>query len=202
MATIMDNGKVSFDFVVAVSLNESSSKHEEEIVKWFLEQIKSIKHTDVYEECDIANNWNWNIIHSIKDDEYDNDPDVSDYEDGDKLNTIYILIHVSKQERLYEDKDMLIKTEFSEPSMRSSDISNVLSSTPDVVCKIGVSGVTRQYMNILWNNMISEDPGNVWPGHPGKGFMLHPAYKLFDHGWDAYREKSFGFCGWTESKKD
>lgn len=202
MSKVRSNNKVSFNFIVAISLNETSTTHHDSILQWFLEELKPIKHPDVWD----GYQFNWNIVSSIRDndyfDEYDSDCDSK----GTTQNTQYILIRTIGRNEYTHDEHMLINQEYSEPSMCASVISESINPDiiPGVVDRIGISGVSTEYMNSIWNDLISEEPNSF--DVPGDGFMVHPMWNLFHMGeagyeWSDIREMSYNFGrNWVKAK--
>ena len=197
MNQVKSNGKVSFDFLVAISLKENASDNHDDILKWFLSMIRPIKHPDVYK----YGQYNWSIVSSIKNDDYEDEYDDEDeVNTKEPINTMIILINTSScTGRTCTNDDMLVIQEYHEPSMSADVIANSLSELPEVVSKIGVSGVSTKYMNHEWNDLISEHPNEY--DVPGKGFMIHPMWNIWDgHNWNVVRERSFNFFDWEKPR--
>jgi hypothetical protein len=63
------------------------------------------------------------------------------------------------------------------------------------VKKVGISGVSSEYMSDMWRDIISKP--SQYMDEDGGGYMLHQMWKWFGYkvGWCTVREKSYHFSG-------
>jgi hypothetical protein len=148
--------------------------------------------------------YNWHVLANVVT-ETVNVGAAGDHEDVSNFPTLVFAIRVGEGRqspffRHARDTENLVVTN-EHPVIQHKQVSGDVLATvfrdvpsPPCVQAVGVSGVSDEFMEDLWAEIISEEP-QTFEG-AGKGFMKHPMWiRLPCKSWVAVRESSYNF-GW------
>ena len=198
---IVNSDKKSNELILIFELTEKAINVHDKLMQWLFRCLDTIS-----DKVCIDNQYQWNIISQIKDNDYhyEEDDELENEEDNKTLiNTIMVAIHITDDSYMsFNNNGLTIPYNYSSSmSLSPDEIMNCLTNEPGFIMKIGVSAVSSDVMMKWWAEMISTEPNCLEIG--GKGYMVHPMWmKLNDNdnssdwgSWIDIRERSFTF-GW------
>lgn len=178
----------SNEILILFELNETAKDVHDNLMKWLFRCLDTIS-----DKVSRNDQYEWNIISQISHNDHKEEED-----DTEELNRIMVAIHITDDDFLSYDEDLMTIRHTSSPSFSLSpqEIMNCLIQEPVFVKKIGVSAVSSDVMMMWWRDMISDVAS--------KGYMRHPMWRKYWEsdwesekwgGWNDIRETSFNF-GW------
>jgi len=200
---IRSNGRTSNNLQVLVRLGPSTRASDllVFVTQWILLCLEDAR----FDYTRVMDQYNWHVVANVVT-ETVNVGAAGDLKDvNDFFPTLVFAIRVgggreSPFFRHARDTENLVVTK-EHPVMQHEQVSGdvlatVLRDVPSPPCvqAVGVSGVSDEFMEDLWAEIISEEP-QTFEG-AGKGFMKHPMWiRLPCKSWVAVRESSHNF-GW------
>ena len=197
---IRTNGKTASNLRIIIRTQHLPSSCQDEAVRWVLRCLEDrrLEYT-----TDGGQQYPWHIVSNVV-----HEQEAPHYEeDGFPLDTpkypeLVVAIRVGQVRDALDhacDEDELVVLDENPPCPEMEVNADIFKDivkdvpSPPFITAVGISAVSDEFMMALWRDIISEEP-NTLDGK-GKGYMRHPMWMRFLHGWSTIRETSFNF-GW------
>lgn len=169
---IVNGDKKSNELILIFKLTEKATNVHDTLMKWLLKCLDTNS-----DKVRRYNQYEWNIISQIKDNNYQKDYDEELDEDSKKnTNTIMVAIHITNNSWLsFNNYGLAIPYNYSPPiTFSPQNIMDCLLNEPPFIKKIGVSNVYSEVMMQQWAEIISTEPNGL--DYAEKDYMVHPMW--------------------------
>lgn len=168
MATLINNGVDSRYFLIKIVGTTITTEDKESLMAWFLSCLSTIDDPSIY--TNFNDDYSFEVL-----------PNYCECEEFE--NTLTIAVYLRwRLKQVFDSTDMIIVDEnMEETKLPITKLQNAMTSIPEIVSAIGISGLSRSVFKRKWWKLLDSANGYLW---------YNSYHRLTTGEWEAQMDRS------------